>query len=89
MAEETKTQKPAVGHRKQLSGVVVSSKMKDTSTVSVTRYVKHPRYKKFVKRIKKYLVHDEGNTHAVGEKVTIEETKPISKNKSFVIIEKK
>lgn len=86
MEEETKTQKAAFGNRKQLSGVVVSSKMKDTSTVAVTRYVKHPRYKKFVKRIKKYLVHDEGNTHAVGEKVTIEETKPISKNKSFKII---
>lgn len=71
---------------KVLRGVVVKSAMKDTATVAVTRYVKQPKYKKFVKRMKKYLVHDPGNTAPVGAKVSIRETRPISKNKSFEII---
>lgn len=70
---------------KRLSGVVVSSKMKDTVVVAVSRYVKHPKYQKFVKRVKKFHVHDAGNTKVVGEKVTIRETRPISKTKHFVV----
>lgn len=69
-----------------LSGVVVKSAMKDTATVLVTRYVKQPKYKKYVKRMKKYLAHDPGNTTEVGSKVTIRETRPISKNKHFEIV---
>ncbi len=69
-----------------LSGTVVSSKMKDTCTVKVERFVKHPKYKKYVRHTKKYLVHDEGNTVAVGSKVQIAESRPISKRKSFKII---
>lgn len=71
---------------KVLSGVVVKSAMTDTATVAVQRYVKHPKYKKFVKQVKKYLVHDPKNTAEVGEKVTIRESRPISKKKSFVIV---
>lgn len=71
---------------KVLTGVVVKSAMKDTVTVAVTRYVKQPKYKKFVKRVKKYLVHNPGNTAEVGSKVSIRETRPISKNKSFEIV---
>ena len=68
-----------------LEGVVVKSAMKDTVTVEVSRYVKHPKYKKYQKKTKKYLVHSPGNTVAVGEKVVIRQTRPISKNKHFVI----
>jgi small subunit ribosomal protein S17 len=71
---------------KTLEGVVVKTAMKDTATVSVERYVKHPKYKKFMKISKKFLVHDVGNTAQVGEKVTIRETRPISKRKRFVIV---
>ena len=68
-----------------LEGVVVKSAMKDTVTVLVSRYVKHPKYKKYQKKTKKYLVHNPGNTAAVGEKVVIRQTRPISKNKHFTI----
>ena len=71
---------------RELSGVVVSDKMKDTATVLVTRFVKHVKYEKFMKRHKKYLAHDSGNTHKVGETVTIREVRPISKRKTFVIV---
>ena len=71
---------------KILSGIVVSDKMKDTAVVAVMRYVKHSKYKKFIKRLKKYHADDKGNTHAVGDKVTIQETKPISKKKHFRVL---
>jgi small subunit ribosomal protein S17 len=70
---------------KTLSGVVVSIKMKDTVVVAVTRFVKHPKYRKFIKRIKKYHAHDAGNTKQVGDNVEIQETKPISKTKHFAV----
>lgn len=66
-----------------LTGTVVKAAMKDTATVAVDRFVKIPKYKKFVTRTKKYLVHDEGNTAAVGDKVTIVACRPVSKRKSF------
>jgi small subunit ribosomal protein S17 len=71
---------------KTFDGVVVKSAMKDTVTVSVERYVKHPKYKKFIRRSKKFLVHDVGNTAKVGDKVTIRETRPISKRKRFILV---
>lgn len=67
-------------------GVVVKSAMKDTATVLVERYVKHPKYGKFIRRSKKFLAHDEGNTAQVGDKVTIKETRPMSKRKHFIIV---
>lgn len=69
-----------------LQGTVVASKMQDTCTVAVERYVKHPKYKKFVRLTKKFLVHDQGNTAVVGEKVSIVETRPISKRKRFALL---
>ena len=69
-----------------LRGKVVSSKMTDTCTVAVERYVKHPKYKKFLRRTKKFLVHDAGNTAKVGETVEIKEVCPISKRKSFALV---
>ncbi len=71
---------------KVLEGVVVKAAMKDTATVSVERYVKHPKYGKYLRRSKKFLVHDPGNTLAVGQKVAIRETRPLSKRKRFVIV---
>ncbi len=71
-----------------LQGTVVAAKMQDTCTVSVERYVKHPKYKKFVRLSKKYLVHDAGNTANVGDKVEIIEARPISKRKRFKLLTK-
>ena len=71
---------------KTLEGTVVKSAMKDTATVVVERYVKHPKYKKYMRRSQKYLVHDEGNTAEVGSKVVIRETRPLSKRKRFEIV---
>ncbi|OGG44770.1 30S ribosomal protein S17 [Candidatus Kaiserbacteria bacterium RIFCSPHIGHO2_01_FULL_50_13] len=71
---------------KVFSGVVVKSAMKDTATVAVERYVKHPKYKKYIRRTKKYLVHDVGNTALIGDKVMIRETRPISKRKYFTLV---
>ncbi|KKW14700.1 MAG: 30S ribosomal protein S17 [Parcubacteria group bacterium GW2011_GWA2_50_10b] len=76
----TKTTKPKV-----LAGTVVSNKMKDTIVVSVESYEKHPKYEKFVTKRKKFKAHDAGNTKQVGEKVEIVESRPISKDKHFVV----
>ena len=70
---------------KTLRGTVVGTAMTNTAKVAVTRYVKHPKYKKFIKKVKRYLVHDPENTAAVGDKVVIRETRPISKRKHFRI----
>ena len=71
---------------KTFMGTVVKSAMKDTITVLVERYTKHPKYGKYMRTSKKYLVHNPGNTVAVGEKVTIRETRPISKLKRFIVV---
>lgn len=83
--KNTETQETVL-NGKVLSGVVVSDKMKDTVVVSVSRYFKHPKYQKFMTVDKRYKVHNPGNTVKVGDKVSIRETKPISKTKRFVII---
>lgn len=70
---------------KILQGTVVKAAMQDTCTVAIERYVKHPKYEKYLKSTKKYLVHDAGNTAKVGDKVTIREVKPISKRKHFAL----
>jgi small subunit ribosomal protein S17 len=72
--------------KKQLQGVVVSDKMKDTVVVRVERYFKHPKYKKFISRSKRFMAHDAGNTRKVGDKVTIEEIPPMSRHKHFRVI---
>jgi small subunit ribosomal protein S17 len=69
-----------------LRGTVVKAAMQDTCTVAVERYVKHPKYKKYMRLTKKYLVHDAGNTAKVGEKVEIKECAPISKRKRFELV---
>ena len=71
-----------------LKGVVVSDKMDKTVVVLVSRFVKHPKYGKFYKINKKYKAHDEGNEYKVGDKVEIAETRPISKDKKFAVIQR-
>ena len=72
---------------KRFKGVVVSDKMKDSVVVEVESFKKHTRYAKFVKSVKKYMAHDAENKHEIGDKVVIEETRPISKRKKFKVIE--
>ena len=81
---EAKTDKKEIG--KIFEGVVVSDKMKDTCVVLVKRYVKDPKYGKFIVRSKKIKADDKGNTKKIGDKVSIEECRPISKDKHFKII---
>lgn len=71
---------------KVLSGVVTSTKMKDTIVVKVDRFVKHAKYQRFVKISKKYKAHDAGNTKKEGDKVEIVECAPISKDKHFKVL---
>ena len=69
-----------------LSGKVVKKSGDKTVSVLVTRQTTHPIYKKIIRVSKKYLAHDADNTIAVGKNVKIQETKPLSKNKSWEII---
>ena len=69
-----------------LQGVVVSDKMDKTVTVKVERKFKHALYKKFIRRSKKYAAHDEKNSCKIGQIVKIQENKPISKTKKWVIV---
>jgi small subunit ribosomal protein S17 len=73
--------------RKRLEGTVMSDKMKDTAVVQVERFIKHAKYQKYLNSRKRYKVHDEGNTAKIGDKVVIEETRPISRHKNFKIVE--
>ncbi len=73
--------------RKQKIGVVVSTKMNKTISVLVERRLMHPLYGKFVKRSKKFMVHDEENTCNVGDKVRIMETRPLSRHKRWRLVE--
>ena len=72
--------------KRVLNGVVCSSNSQKTVVVQVERTFKHPMYKKYIKRSKKYHAHDESDALRVGDKVYIEETKPISKLKTWVVI---
>ena len=73
--------------RKTRTGVVTSDKMDKTISVMVERRLMHPLYGKFVKRSKKFFAHDEENTCKVGDKVRIMETRPLSKNKCWRLVE--
>jgi small subunit ribosomal protein S17 len=69
-----------------LEGVVVSDKMDKTVVVKIDRFIKHPKYGKYMSRSKNYKAHDPENRFKVGDKVRIEETRPISKDKTFKVI---
>lgn len=73
--------------RKQRTGVVVSNKMDKTISVAVERRLQHPIYGKFVKKTKKFMAHDENNDCNIGDLVRIMETRPLSKNKRWRLVE--
>lgn len=72
--------------KKVLKGVVTSDKMDKTVVVKVTRFVEHKKYGKRIKKTKNYKAHDENNSKKIGDVVEIEETRPISKDKTFKVI---
>ncbi|OYZ23221.1 MAG: 30S ribosomal protein S17 [Bdellovibrio sp. 28-41-41] len=72
----------------ELTGEVVSTKMAKTISVLVTRLVKHPKYGKFVKKSSVFKAHDEKQECKVGEKVTIQESRPLSKTKRWTLVKK-
>ena len=74
--------------KRVLTGTIVSDKTDKTVVVKVERRVKHPVYGKIIRRSKKYHAHDEANSYKEGETVRIEETAPISKLKSWKVIER-
>lgn len=73
--------------RKAIMGVVVSNKMDKTVVVAVDDYARHTIYKKVIKRTKRYKAHDEENQCKVGDKVRIMETRPISKDKNWRVVQ--
>ena len=80
---EQKTNKPRI-----LKGVIISDKMQKTAVVRILRLKKHPKYKKYFKVSKNFKVHDPENQYHPGDKVFIQETRPMSKSKRWVIIGK-
>ncbi len=83
--QENNSEKVA-SKRRTFTGTVVSDKMKDTIVVSIERYKEHPKYGKFITQRKKFKVHDAGNTAKIGDRVKIVETRPISKDKHFILV---
>ena len=73
--------------RKTLTGIVVSDKMDKTVVVAIQDNVKHPLYKKIVKRTVKFKAHDENNACNVGDRVSIMDTRPMSKDKRWRVVE--
>ena len=72
---------------KERIGIVLSNKMDKTIVVAVERQVMHPIYNKFIKKTSKFYAHDENNTCDIGDKVRIMETRPLSKNKRWRLVE--
>ncbi len=73
--------------RKEKIGIVVSNKMDKSIVVEVERKVKHPKYGKFVKKTSRFMAQDDTNTCSEGDKVRIAETRPLSKNKCWRLVE--
>ena len=86
MSEQTETTKNP-GLRKTRVGVVTSTKMDKTIVVEYVARVPHPKFKKIVKKSKKFYAHDENSTAKVGDKVRIVETRPLSKLKCWELVE--
>jgi small subunit ribosomal protein S17 len=87
MSEETKTAEDTRGRRKERTGLVTSSAMDKTITISVEGVKYHALYKKAMKTTKKYKAHDEENTCSIGDLVRIKETRPLSKTKCWRLVE--
>ena len=80
MSEEQKSQRTIVGR-------VVSDKMDKTVSVAIERTIKHPMYGKYIRRTSKVLAHDADNACKAGDRVAISEIKPVSKNKSWAVVD--
>jgi small subunit ribosomal protein S17 len=76
-----------VENRKTRVGTVISNKMDKTAVVAVETLVKHPKFLKYIKRTKKLFAHDSENSCNIGDKVKIVETRPLSKNKRWRVVE--
>lgn len=74
--------------KRKIQGTIISDKMNKTRVVAVSSFKQHPRYKKYCKVTRKFKVHDENNEYKSGDKVIIEETKPMSKEKRWKIVSK-
>ena len=74
--------------KKKLTGNIISNKMQKTVVVLVERIKEHPKYKRKFKVHKKYKAHDQNQEYHVGDRIEIEETKPISKDKNWIVIKK-
>ena len=85
MADDTTATRP--NPRKVREGLVVSNAMDKTAVVAVTDRVRHPRYDKTVQRTTKLFVHDEANDLNVGDRVRVQETRPLSKNKRWRVLD--
>ena len=75
------------GLRKEKVGIVTSNKMQKSIVVAVERKVKHPKYGKFIKKQSKFMAHDEKNSANIGDIVRIMETRPLTKNKCWRLVE--
>ena len=73
------------GRRQEKLGVVISNKMDKTVVVEVERLVMHPLYQKYLRQRSRFMAHDEKNACAIGDRVTIRETRPLSKRKRWVV----
>jgi small subunit ribosomal protein S17 len=87
MAETTTDDTTRPNRRKVREGLVTSNTMDKTAVVSVTDRVRHPKYAKTVQRTTKLFVHDEANDLNVGDRVRVQETRPLSKNKRWRVLE--
>lgn len=76
-----------MGKRKDFTGTVVSDKMQKTVIVRITHMSKHPKYGRIIKKYNKFKVHDEKSSAKIGDTVRIEETRPLSKDKRFRVVE--
>lgn len=86
--EAVKSDNLKEGQGRKIQGVVVSNKMKKTAVVAITQLKLHSKYRKYYKVTKRFKAHDENNEYQVGDKVIMRETRPISKEKHWVIIGK-
>jgi small subunit ribosomal protein S17 len=86
MDKKKETKEPSKKTKRTWSGVVVSDKMDKTIVVKIERVKVHPVYKKRFTVSKKYKVHDEDNTHKIGDNVNFQESRPISKDKKWVVV---
>jgi small subunit ribosomal protein S17 len=87
MSEQASPTPTRPNRRKTREGIVTSNAMDKTVTVAVTERVRHPRYDKTVQRTKKVFAHDEQNDLRVGDRVRLQETRPMSKNKRWRVTE--